>query len=220
MLFISHFCTYFTVRYSWLPEDSRSKLDVNYCRLLLEICRQDLQYLYVRLGHILQSYCRFLQYGLLAGNTHPCCNTCLSCIISISAFHIIGSFVINNVLCCYYFWDWRSPGSRSIRLFRNTRGLNPVFQVFCHHSQWIRRVIMAALQSKWKDGHLIHRLLVIILLTVLTPEIETSYCHRVLLDACQPCQVGRCLFMAHVDAVMVLRPEDTVFEFGKETWLY
>lgn len=59
---------------------------------------------------------------------------------------------VNNVLSSYYFWDWRSPVFLSKRLFRNTHGLNPVFQVFSHHGQWICRVIMIALQSKWDAG--------------------------------------------------------------------
>lgn len=32
-------------------------------------------------------------------------------------------------------------------------------------------------------------------------------------------QVGLCLFMAHVDAIIVLLPEDTVVESGKVIWI-
>lgn len=69
---------------------------------------------------------------------------------------------------------------------------------------------MRVLHGERKACHFVHGLAVIVVPAVIAAEIETPDRWRVLLDTGQLGHVGRRLLMAHVDAVLVLLPEDAV----------
>ena len=96
---------------------------------------------------------------------------------------------------------------------------NAIVYIICN-GHAVCGIIVDVFHGKAEAGHFVHRFAVIIIPAIIAPEVETPDCRIVLLDAGKLGHVGRCLFMAHVDAVMVLLPKDTVFEFGKETWPY
>lgn len=98
----------------------------------------------------------------------------------------------------------------SKRPFPHADRLYPVRQVICQHGHAVCGVVVDVFHGEAEAGHLIHRLPVIIVPAIIAAEIEAPNRRRVLLNAGQLGHIGRCLLMAHVDAVLVLLPEDAV----------
>lgn len=98
----------------------------------------------------------------------------------------------------------------SKRAFPHAHGLDPIRQVICQHGHAVCGVIVDIFHGEAEASHLVHGFAVIIVPAVIAAEIKCPDRRRVLLDTGQLGHVRRCLFMAHVDAVIVLRPEDAV----------
>ena len=94
--------------------------------------------------------------------------------------------------------------------FPDAHGLNPVCQMIRQHGHAVCGVIVDVFPGEGEAGHLVHRLAVIIVAAIIAAEVEAPDRWRVLLDAGQLGHVGRRFLVAHVDAVLVLLPEDAV----------
>ncbi len=103
-------------------------------------------------------------------------------------------------------------GSFSLkRTLPNADHLNPVAQVICQHGHGICSVIVDILHGETEAGQLVHGLAVIVIPAAVFPEIEVPDRGCMLLNSRQFRHIRRSFFVRHVDAVLMLIPEDTVY---------
>ena len=102
------------------------------------------------------------------------------------------------------------PPNSSKRPFSNAHGLDPIRQVICQHGHAICGVVVDVFHGEAEAGHLVHDFPVIIVPAVIRSEVKCPDCRRVLLYSRQLRHICWGFFVRHVDAVLVLLPEDAV----------